>query len=420
MEPQTLDPAAAVKGLAILAAIPVVLFALWCEYFARHLQTLTEEDPRYDKSAEIYRVRIAGLCVFAFQIILYLGTADIRQVFPKIGVATLLTAIALQAIVQADLERKLRRDRSSPREQLMAAFRAIFSILMGAGAYALILLGCVHGASLITSLIHATPGPATLILFVAGIAGVVCGLAFNFALGPIHLRNFFRTHPVTDPELLGLLTKCFDSAKIRTPAFWVIENTQFQIATALTAGFASGRGWFRPAVFVSRSTLDRLDPEELGAVLLHEVSHIQLRHLRKRFLFSAGLIIATTLAASFLVLLAFHYFKGEGESGLIGPLVGLFSFFVSFKMIGEQGRLQEFEADIHCIEKLGATLENLASALRKLDQLNQARSDRRDPHAILSGNGHPATELRIRILHRYFEFKRLGKLRTPDSGKKAA
>src|SRR6185312_5039438 len=105
----------------------------------------------------------------------------------------------------------------------------------------------------------------------------------------------------------------------------------------------------------------------------------------------------------FMVLLAFHYFQGEGGSGLIGPVTGMFSFFVTFRMIAEQGRIQEFEADVHCIEKLGASLESLSSALRKLDRANTQLGTRRDPRAFLAGNGHPATELRIKILQRYFE-----------------
>ena len=43
----------AVKGLAILTAIPVVMLAIWADYFSQALAQLAKENPHYDRAAEL-------------------------------------------------------------------------------------------------------------------------------------------------------------------------------------------------------------------------------------------------------------------------------------------------------------------------------------------------------------------------------
>jgi Zn-dependent protease with chaperone function len=174
----------------------------------------------------------------------------------------------------------------------------------------------------------------------------------------------------------------------------------------LIAGFQKGFGPFRPALFISKPLLNTLKKEELQAIILHEISHIKLNHLRNRFIFSSGLLIFASLLSGLTVLL-FHLLTGGSA---VAPLAGLSTLvtmmIISFRKIAEQNRFHELEADIHAIQ-IGSTIDDFEGALRKMDQLNQLNTNRRavaseEHQPAMSADGHPSTDERIRILREYF------------------
>jgi Zn-dependent protease with chaperone function len=416
MDPDVLDTDMAVKGLAVLTAIPIVIFALWAEYTGRHIDRLSAGKGEFDRGVELARIKMAGICALIFQVTLFLGSGEIRETYPLISIFLLVSAIVLQGTVQAALERKLRATIQSPRapaldangnarrqearpgepgsermkpgEQLEHAARAIFWAIAAAGLYVLVLMASVKAAMLIAGVSGAGPAGKNVLVILGAILGVLAGLIVNFALGPFHLRRILPTKPLGDPERRKLLESCFVRAGLPTPDLWVIDSEKLKFEATMMAGFR----WLRPALFISRGALASLGLPELQAVVLREASHVSLSHLRKRFLLSFVLIVGTTFLATFVVLLGHELFPSLQP--VIGPVAGGLALFFTFRTLGRQTRFHEFEADVHAIEKLGARLDDLVAALRKLDFLNEL--------SLTQGLAHPSTELRIRRLNAHF------------------
>lgn len=409
MEPEVLDLQNAVKGVAVLAAIPVVLFALWAEYFGRYLEEVTKKNPKYERGPELSKVRMAGLFAVLFQFTLFLGSSEVRAEYPILANFIFAAAILLQGWIQSTAERKVRvPDTPVPDERLGIAMRAFTWSIVAGLAYASVFMTVMSAFILIAKFSQlSSPWQLSLIAFGA-VLGLLAGLGLNLAAGPIQVRKMFPTTPLTDPDVEARLTASFALAGIPAPSYWVIELKSGEAATVLMAGFQSGRGWFRPALFLSRGAMNALTPEELQTVALHEISHLKLQHLKKRFIFSSSLILAFVSLAGF-IMISSHLLSAQVETlKFVGLGVVLAGFLVSLRLLQQQNRFHEVESDIFSIEKLGGKLEILASALRKLDRLNASGQENvasQNVAAALSGLGHPLTEKRIRLLENYFSKK---------------
>lgn len=90
------------------------------------------------------------------------------------------------------------------------------------------------------------------------------------------IRNLAHSHPVSrseEPELYNLLENLCISQGMKMPHLEIIETP------ALNA-FASGITEKSYAVTVTRGLMERLNRDELEAVLAHELTHIQNRDVR--------------------------------------------------------------------------------------------------------------------------------------------
>ena len=140
-------------------------------------------------------------------------------------------------------------------------------------------------------------------------------------------------------------------------------------------------------------------------MVLHEVSHLKLSHLRNRLLYSAALVVATTATATFCVFLANLLLPGNEARSFVGFAAAAGAFVLTFRQLGRQSRDHEFEADCHSVEKLGAEVEALISALRKLDRVNGVASAPFDPLSLTGTASHPSTDRRIALLRERFPAK---------------
>ncbi len=437
MEPIVLDSETAVKGLAVLTAIPVAMFALWADYFGRYLEEMAKEKPRFDRSIEILRARVASALVLLFQATLFLGTMDVRDEYPVSAPLIFAAAILAQLGFHGALLRKIRsigadqvttamlrpgtqtsgadvravtvpnkEEIPNPIEIGSRAAKSLVWFAAGAVFYMATLIGCVKIAALIAGAFSLGTAAGSAVIITGAIVGIAGGLALNFALGPMHLRKMLPVERVADEALRARLEGHFKQAGIRPPELWIIEGGSARAANAMMAGFSWGGGIFKPGLFVSRSLLNLLGPEELDAVVKHEVSHLLLAHLRQRLILSSGLILGSTCAGTFLILLMHHLLDPEHLPGLVAPTIAIGAFFLTMKLLADQSRLQEIEADIYTIDQLGSQVTDLASALVKLDKHNHPDGiGQSGATALLSGKAHPSTESRIRIMQSYLEVK---------------
>jgi STE24 endopeptidase len=163
--------------------------------------------------------------------------------------------------------------------------------------------------------------------------------------------------------------------------------------------FFTGFGRAKRIVFFD-TLLNRLAPEEIEAVLAHELGHFRLHHVLKRMAWSAA------LAVFFLALLAMlasapWFYEGLGvPASPERPGVALILFFLALPvftfMLGPlsslYSRRHEFEADAFAARNASATA--LVHALVKLYEDN-ASTLTPDPIYSAVYDSHPPAALRI-------------------------
>jgi heat shock protein HtpX len=394
--PESLDQA--VKGLAVLAAIPVVLFALWADYYVAYLRTAIKSAPQFDPKIEKERVHIAAACVVLFEFILFVGSLDIIEAYPKICSAVFLAGLIGIGYVQAGVEKQFVPKQLGPAplnpRKAVSGFRALLFGLLSGFLYVATLVMFVKVSAWVAGGFHFSSPWSAVFVMTGAAAGIFSGLTLNFALAPWQMKNSVSVTPMTEEEAITVSAP-MDKAGLKNFSLWVIED---RLATAAIAGFSWGRGVFRPALFVSRTVMNSLTKEELTAVVAHEAAHVLAQHLRKRVLLSASLIIALTFMAVFGTLATFTFFPGASTQSGLGMVFGIFSFGMAFFILQKQNRVHEFQADWIAIQKLGADFECWANALRKMDQMNG--------FPVLPGalSSHPRTETRIQNVAKMIEY----------------
>jgi STE24 endopeptidase len=163
--------------------------------------------------------------------------------------------------------------------------------------------------------------------------------------------------------------------------------------------FFTGFGRAKRIVFFD-TLLARLAPDEIEAVLAHELGHFRLHHVMKRMAWSAG------MALVFLALLAMlasapWFYEGLGVPvSLERPGIALLLFFLALPvftfMLGPlsslYSRRHEFEADAFAVRN--ASADALVHALVKLYEDN-ASTLTPDPIYSAVYDSHPPATLRI-------------------------
>ena len=214
----------------------------------------------------------------------------------------------------------------------------------------------------------------------------------------IFRKNFYELTGTR--RVLESLKASFARARFSPLSFRVIEMERFRMANALVAGVSWGRGVFAPVLFVTRTLVQHCNAEELEAVICHEMSHLALRHLRRRFYYSFGLVFVTVFFLAGLSFLssASVPVSRQAAKAMLGISM-LAALGAQLYLIRRQVRVHEIEADTYAVGTFGVKFEAMASALRKLDLLNDQLGDKKDPSTYLcAGCGHPTTEQRIRLL----------------------
>lgn len=407
-----------VVGLGILMAIPVVAMALWADYYGRHLDE-ARRTPRFDRLLEVRRIRVSSTLFMISEIVVYVVGYPVRAANRLGFLAAFLAAIVAIAQIQFGLERRTRKLEGGDLEHLFSSLLSLASLGLSVGIYLLAVFGAqtwaLWGARAYGLSVNATGFCAA----VGALVGVGLGVMLVFALSPILVRFAFRGAPVGDPEKEKRARACLLRAGIPHARVWILPLDRLGYHNALVTGLLSAKGFLRPAVFLSRSLFEALDAQELDAVLFHEASHLRLGHLMRRGLRALGIaalifvfgIAFFAVTQSELVRIAFPI------CAIVFPILG----------IRRQVREQELEADEHAVAELGASLEGLAGALRKIDGLNDQLTGVQNPQSYLSPTaGHPATEARIAILRSRLERRMAARAPAPvapskeDSTRKAA
>jgi heat shock protein HtpX len=173
------------------------------------------------------------------------------------------------------------------------------------------------------------------------------------------------------PELHAIVERLCAMADLPKPRVAVVPS---QVPNA----FATGRSPKHAAVAVTEGLWRRLDPQELEAVLAHELSHIANRDVLIMTVASFFAMLAALITRWGFYMGMFGGFGGYGGGGgrgrndnnqvpvwLIVFAVSVITYVISFILIRTISRYREYAADRGSALITGAP-ENLMSALQKI------------------------------------------------------
>lgn len=210
--------------------------------------------------------------------------------------------------------------------------------------------------------------------FWAWVAYLVFGLVLNRFGGRLIVPLFYKRGEILDFDVKDRI------AKLVTRAGFVVESVQRIIiekdtrrANAAVLGIGKAK-----EILVSDTLLSALTPDEIEAVVAHELGHLKHRH--GEWLFALGMVVSFlgfVLAAGVLKQ-ASMALGLRGVSDVAGfPLIVLvFSgfFFVLSPILNYISRQTEKSADVWAGEFIGNP-ETLISALEKIAATNLAEKD---------------------------------------------
>ena len=203
-------------------------------------------------------------------------------------------------------------------------------------------------------------GLVPVVVIIVGLAFVQYYTSDKLALAASGAKEVSRDEA---PDLHAMVERLCALADLPKPKIAVIP-------TDVPNAFATGRNPKHAAVAVTEGLWRRLEPQEVEAVLAHELSHIANRD-----------VLIMTLASFFAMLAAFltrsglygGMFSGGDRRGdnngtpvwLIIFLVSVVTYAISYLLIRMISRYREYAADRGSAVMTGAP-ENLMSALQKI------------------------------------------------------
>jgi heat shock protein HtpX len=228
------------------------------------------------------------------------------------------------------------------------------------------LLGLLYVGFAVALLYFAHLQLAPMIVIIVLIAGVQYWTSDKLALAASGAKIVSREEA---PDLHAIVERLCAMADLPKPRIAVIP-------TDVPNAFATGRSPKHAAVAVTNGLWKRLEPQEIEAVLAHELSHIANRDVLIMTVASFFAMLAALITRWGLYFGMFGGFGGGGNRNnnngnnqlpvwLIVFVVAAITYAVSFILIRTISRYREYAADRGSALITGAP-ENLMSALQKI------------------------------------------------------
>ncbi|WP_439608548.1 M48 family metallopeptidase [Hydrogenophaga sp.] len=181
---------------------------------------------------------------------------------------------------------------------------------------------------------------------------------------------FNKFEPLADETLKARVNALMQRCGFAAKGLFVMDGSK---RSAHANAYFTGFGAAKRVVFFD-TLLKQLSPEEIDAVLAHELGHYKRRHILKRIVLMFALSLAGFALLGWVSSQAWFY-SGLGVTPsmdtpndalallLFMMVVPLFTFFLS-PLMAQLSRKHEFEADAYAVEHTSGP--DLASALLKL------------------------------------------------------
>jgi STE24 endopeptidase len=207
---------------------------------------------------------------------------------------------------------------------------------------------------------------------------------------------FNKFEPLKDGSLAERITALLRRTGFSSKGVFVMDGSR---RSAHGNAYFTGLGRAKRIVFFD-TLLARLAPDEIEAVLAHELGHFKLKHVTKR------MVLTAVLSLGFLALLAWlaaspWFYEGLGvPASLERPGVALILFFLALPVFtfvlqplsSLYSRKHEFEADAFATKNASAA--SMTSALVKLYEDNAATLTPDPVHSAFY-DSHPPAAVRI-------------------------
>jgi STE24 endopeptidase len=182
---------------------------------------------------------------------------------------------------------------------------------------------------------------------------------------------FYKFEPLDNEELRRRLVMLSEHAgtRVRGVYRWKLSEKSKKANAALT-GLGNTR-----RIILADTLLDNYTPEEIEAVLAHELGHHVHRHIFKSILVQAGITLFGFWAANWALHYAVdrHFFEQLSDFANL-PLLALVSVVLSFVLmpaLNAYSRFNERQADRYAFEST-ASVEPFISSMNKLAEQNLA------------------------------------------------
>lgn len=205
---------------------------------------------------------------------------------------------------------------------------------------------------------------------------------------------FNKFTPLENETLKNRIQALLDKCGFKSQGIYVMDGSR---RSGHGNAYFTGFGRNKRIVFFD-TLLQSLDPQEIEAVLAHELGHFKLRHIQKRLLTTAALSLAGLAVLGWLI--GQHWFyHGLGVSQpssymalmLFMMITPAFTFFLQ-PLMARLSRKHEFEADAYAVQQSSGS--DLVQALVKMYREN-ASTLTPDPLYSAFHDSHPPAPLRI-------------------------
>jgi STE24 endopeptidase len=235
---------------------------------------------------------------------------------------------------------------------------------------------------------------------------VVLGMFVLLAqLAPVVLFPlFYKFEPLDNEELKTRLVRLGERAgtRVRGVYKWKLSEKSKKANAALTGLGATRR------IILADTLLDNYSPDEIEAVLAHELGHHVHRHILKSIAVQAAITFAGFWAASLVLQYAverLQMFETLSDFANL-PLLVLVSTVLSFLLmpaLNAYSRYNERQADRYAFQSIAA-IDPFLSAMNKLADQNLAE---RSPSKFVEWffHSHPAISRRVQAAQAWAELR---------------
>jgi STE24 endopeptidase len=262
-----------------------------------------------------------------------------------------------------------------------------------------ILLSAILGFAILWVILTLMQSAGTLWWLYAWLFWV--GLSFTLmALFPRFIAPLFNKFtPLEEGELRQRIEGLLTRGGFASQGIFIMDGSK---RSSHGNAYFTGMGKSKRIVFFD-TLISQLDPDEIEAVLAHELGHFKRKHITKRLLTSFLLMLALFAVLGLLIAQPWFY-QGLGVSTmnnataltLFFMVIPVFTFLFT-PISSHLSRKHEFEADAYASEESSA--DKLISALVKLYRDN-ASPLQPDPLHSLFYDSHPPANVRITALRR--------------------